>query len=75
MADITDIKPQTIAYDILKTLSFLKNIVKNEGNSLVIVTEPDFSTIQYPVPSFREPNDWDLITTASQSILFIIKIM
>src|SRR2546421_6276455 len=69
-----------------KTLSTLKNIVKNEGNPLVTVDEYNFSTIGYPVligshaakwhiPSFREPNDWDLVATASQSILFIDEVM
>src|ERR1041384_7266029 len=75
-------KTQILAFRIDKILSILKNIIKHEGNPL----EPDFSTVGCPVligshaakwhiPSFREPNDWDLVATASQSILFIDKIM
>src|SRR5207249_771818 len=30
---------------------------------------------KWHIPSFHEPNDWDLVATASQSILFIDKIM
>src|SRR3954468_2206239 len=74
--------PQTLADDKVQILSILKNIVNDEGNPSVV---DDFSVIGYPVligsraakwhiPSFREPNDWDFIATASQSILFINKI-
>src|SRR2546423_7652954 len=74
--------PQTLADDKVQILSILKNIVKDEGNPTVVESEPNFSTLGYPVligsraakwhiPSFREPNDWDFIATASQSILFI----
>ncbi|RIA93431.1 hypothetical protein C1645_843443 [Glomus cerebriforme] len=83
---MTDIKPQIFADDLFKILYILINIVKNEGNPPVVVDEPNFSTVRYPVligsraakwhvPSFREPNDWDLVATASQSILFIHNIM
>src|SRR2546421_12816679 len=77
--------PQTFADDKAQTLSILKNISKNEGHSPIIESELSFSTIGYPVligsraakwhiPSFREPNDWDFIATALQSILFINKV-
>ncbi|CAB4387746.1 unnamed protein product [Rhizophagus irregularis] len=73
---------QILADDIYEILSYLKNIVKKEGNPPVDIDKPNFSTVGYPVligsraakwhvPSFREPNDWDLVATASQSILFI----
>ncbi len=74
-------KPQTLAHNEIQTLSILRNIIKDEGNPPV-ASKPDFSTVGYPVligshaakwhiPSFREPNDWDFIATASQSALFI----
>ena len=34
-----------------------------------------FRDAKWHVPSFREPDDWDLVATASQSTLFINKIM
>src|SRR5438067_13787803 len=80
------IKPQILSYDITKILSILKKIIWSEANPFAKVTEPNFSTVGYPVligsraakwhvPSFREPNDWDLIATSSQSASFINKIM
>lgn len=74
-------KSRTLAYDNIKILSILNNIVKDEGNQLV---EPDFSgypvligsrAAKWHVPSFREPNNWDFIATVSQSILLINKFM
>src|SRR5437588_12867408 len=70
-----------ISCDITKILSILKNIIKKEANPLATVTEHNFSNIGYScaakwhIPSFREPNDWDLVATASQSTLFINKVM
>jgi hypothetical protein len=77
-------KVQKLSFDKDQILTILKKIVKDEGNPSVIENETDFSIIGYPVligsraakwhiPSFREPNDWDFIATASQSILFITK--
>ncbi|CAB4397976.1 unnamed protein product [Rhizophagus irregularis] len=75
------IKSRTLAYDNIKILSILNNIVKDEGNQLV---EPDFSgypvyigsrAAKWHVPSFREPNNWNFIATVSQSILLINKFM
>src|ERR1700751_4030743 len=75
-------KPKlNLALNKFQTLIILKNIIKDEGHPH-ITSETDFSTLGYPVligsraakwhiPSFREPNDWDFIATASQSILFI----
>src|SRR5262245_38271239 len=80
------IKPRVLSYDAIKILSILKKIIRNEANPLATATEPNFSTAEFPVvigsraakwhlPSFRKPNDWDLVATASQSNLFINKIM
>ena len=80
------IKPQILSYDITKILSILKKIIRNEANHLAKVTEPNLSNVGYPVligsraakwhvPSFREPNDWDLVTTASQSTLIINRVV
>src|SRR5947199_2443618 len=76
------VKPNILILNETQTLSILKNVVKDEGNPPVTTNKPDFSIVGYPVligsraakwhvPSFREPNDWDFIATASQSILFI----
>src|SRR5581483_11317317 len=81
MAQVEPVEPKILSRKKIQTLEILRNIVKDEGNPPVI-NKPDFSTIGYPVligsrsvkwhiPSFREPNDWDFIATASQSILFI----
>ncbi|PKK65168.1 hypothetical protein RhiirC2_868938 [Rhizophagus irregularis] len=81
MSNIMHIKSRTLAYDNIKILSILNNIVKDEGNQLV---EPDFSgypvyigsrAAKWHVPSFREPNNWNFIATVSQSILLINKFM
>jgi hypothetical protein len=82
---MSNVEPLTLAYNEDNILSILEYIVKYEKNPPVVVSEPNFSTIGYPVligsraakwyiPSFREPNDWDFIATASQSILLIKKI-
>ncbi|RGB36134.1 hypothetical protein C1646_758517 [Rhizophagus diaphanus] len=68
--------PQILADKCKKTLTILNNIVKNEDNTPLI---------GYPVligsratkwhnSSFREPNDWDLVATPSQTTLFINKV-
>ena len=78
---MAQVKSNTLALNEIQTLTILRNIIKDEGNP-PITSEPDFFTVGYPVligsraaklhiPSFREPNDWDFIATASQSILFI----
>ncbi|RIA84225.1 hypothetical protein C1645_832612 [Glomus cerebriforme] len=77
---MSSVERRDLAYNNDGMLTILKNIVKDEGNST------DFSTMGYPVligsraakwhvPSFREPNDWDFVATASQCILFINKFM
>src|SRR2546421_7780798 len=74
---MTDITPQIIAHEANKILSILKNIIENEGNSSLI----DYPVLigsraaKWHVPSFREPNDWDLVATLSQSTSFINKVM
>src|SRR3954469_17086499 len=63
-----------LAHKVNKILSILKNI--NESEDLI-----DYPVLigsraaKWHVPSFREPNDWDLIATPSQSTLFINKVM
>ncbi|EXX74096.1 hypothetical protein RhiirA5_409865 [Rhizophagus irregularis] len=69
--------PQIILADnCKKILTILNNIAKNEDNTPLI---------GYPVligsratkwhnSSFREPNDWDLVATPSQTTLFINKV-
>src|SRR6266480_6346491 len=78
---MTIIKPQTLANDEAQTLAILINIIEDEGNPLVV----NFPTVGYPVligsraakwhvPSFREPDDWDLVATISQATSFIKKV-
>src|SRR5689334_22013694 len=78
---MVQVKPNTLALNEIQTLTILRNIIKDEENP-PITSETDFFTVGYPVligsraarwhiPFFREPNDWDFIATASQSVLFI----
>ncbi|PKY42675.1 hypothetical protein RhiirA4_417661 [Rhizophagus irregularis] len=68
------INSHVLASKVDQILSILKYIIKDDEN--------DSSLIDYPVligstaakwhhPSFREPKDWNLVATISQSILFI----
>ncbi|RGB26017.1 hypothetical protein C1646_675133 [Rhizophagus diaphanus] len=68
------INSHILASKVDQILSILKYIIKDD--------EDDSSLIDYPVligstaakwhhPSFREPKDWNLVATISQSILFI----
>src|SRR3954449_2419326 len=74
---MSNIKPQTLASASCNILTILKNITEIEGNDSLI----DYPVLigsraaKWHVPSFREPNDWDLVATPSQSTLFINKVM
>src|SRR3954467_8797535 len=63
-----------LANKVGKILSILKNI--NESEDLI-----DYPVLigsraaKWHVPSFREPNDWDLVATSSQSASFINKVI
>ncbi|GBC06413.1 hypothetical protein RclHR1_06810002 [Rhizophagus clarus] len=70
------IKPRILAVNCEQILIILNNIIKNKD---------DTSLIGYPVligsraakwhsPSFRDPNDWDLIATPLQTTFFINKV-
>src|SRR3954469_2161892 len=74
---MSTIKPQILSHKVNNILSILKNIISSEsGNPLI-----DYPVLigsraaKWHVPSFREPNDWDLVATPSQSTLFINKVM
>src|SRR3954471_736071 len=73
---MTGIKPKILAHQVDEILSILENIIEEEDSSLI-----DYPILigshaaKWHVPSFREPNDWDLVATASQSILFIHNII
>src|SRR5436190_3983333 len=72
-----NIKPQILARKANNILSILKNIINCEGGNPLI----DYPVLigsraaKWHVPSFREPNDWDLVATLSQSTSFINKVM
>src|SRR3954447_1044849 len=63
-----------LANKVSKILFILKNIGESEDliDCPVLIGS---RAAKWHVPSFREPNDWDLIATPSQSILFINKAM
>jgi hypothetical protein len=71
------IKPQILAHKVNNVLSILKNIIKSEGGNILI----DYPVLigsraaKWYVPSFREPNDWDLVATPLQSTSFINKVI
>ncbi|CAB4439372.1 unnamed protein product [Rhizophagus irregularis] len=70
------IKPQTLAYNSKKILSILNNISKIDGGCTSLIKYPVLigsRAAKWHVPFFREPNDWDLVATPSQSTLFINK--
>ena len=72
------IKPLILTRKVDKILSILKNIIKDEGVVKPIINYPVLigsRATKWHVPSFREPNDWDLIATPSQSTSFINKTM
>src|SRR3954452_23017728 len=66
-----------LAREVDNILSILKNIIENEDDSPLI----DYPVLigsraaKWHALYFREPNDWDLVATPSQSILFINKVM
>lgn len=75
---MTFIKPLILTCKVDKILSILKNIIKDEGVVKPIINYPVLigsRAAKWHVPSFREPNDWDLIATPSQSTSFINKTM
>jgi hypothetical protein len=67
------IKLKILAKDCKKVLNILNNIIKDEDNAPFI----DYPVLigsqaaKWHIPPFREPNDWDLIATPSQTTLFI----
>jgi hypothetical protein len=71
------IKPQILAHEVDEILSILKSITENEDSSTLMnyPTLIGSRAAKWHIPSFREPNDWDLVATPSQSILFINKIV
>ncbi|CAB4395807.1 unnamed protein product [Rhizophagus irregularis] len=68
--------PQILADKCKKILTILNNIAKNEDNTSLI----DYPVLigshaaKWHISSFREPNDWDLVATPSQTTLFIDKV-
>ncbi|CAB4415836.1 unnamed protein product [Rhizophagus irregularis] len=68
--------PQILADKCKKILTILNNIAKNEDNTPLI----DYPVLigshaaKWHISSFREPNDWDLVATPSQTTLFINKV-
>src|SRR5438045_2724160 len=71
------LKPQILAHKANNILSILINIIGSEGGNSLI----DYPVLigsraaKWHVPSFREPNNWNLVATPSQSALFINKVM
>src|SRR4051794_14414830 len=65
-----------LAREVDNILSILKNIIENEGDSPLI----DYPVLigsraaKWHALYFREPNDWDLVATLSQSTSFIDKL-
>src|SRR3954447_2655985 len=74
---MSNIKPQTLASASCNILTILKNITEIEGNDSLIDHPVLIGSraAKWHVPSFREPNDWDLVATSSQSISFINQVM
>ncbi|GBC09941.1 hypothetical protein RclHR1_09210010 [Rhizophagus clarus] len=71
------IKPYILAHDSRKISTILKSIIENNENDTSFIDYPVLigsRAAKWHVPSFRDPNDWDLVTTISQSISFIEKI-
>ena len=67
-------KPRVIANDVNKVLFILENIINNNEDNNPIIDYPVLigsRAAKWHISSFREPNDWDLVTTLSQSISFI----
>src|SRR4051812_26336729 len=75
--NMTDIAPHILAHESSKILSILKNIIENEGSNPLISYPVLIGSraAKWHVPSFREPNDWDLVATSSQSASFINKVI
>ncbi|GBB88239.1 hypothetical protein RclHR1_01480004 [Rhizophagus clarus] len=68
-------KHRILANNCKKILNILNNITKNEDNN-PLINHPVLigsRAAKWHVPSFREPNDWDLVATPSQATLFINK--
>ena len=61
------IKPQTLAHDADKISSILKKIIKNnDEDSTPLIDYPVLigsRAAKWHIPSFREPNDWNLMAT------------
>ena len=58
-------------------LSILKNIIDKEGDSPLLIDYPVLigsRAAKWHALYFREPNDWDLVATLSQSTSFISKV-
>ncbi|GBC05422.1 hypothetical protein RclHR1_06210007 [Rhizophagus clarus] len=70
------INPQILANNYENVSIILNNITKKENNTPLIGYPVLIGSLaaKWHVPSFREPNDWDLVATPLQTILFINKI-
>ncbi|CAB4433698.1 unnamed protein product [Rhizophagus irregularis] len=68
--------PQILAENYKKTLTILNNITKNEDNTPLIDYPVLIGSraVKWHISSFREPNDWDMVATPSQTTLFINKV-
>ncbi|GBB98241.1 hypothetical protein RclHR1_03180006 [Rhizophagus clarus] len=70
-------KPQILADNYKKILIVLKDITKYEDNTPLISYPVLIGSraAKWHTPSFREPNDWDLVATPLQATLFINKVV
>src|ERR1043165_875546 len=70
----TPAEPQILAQDFDKISSILEDITKIEGNEYVTFNHPVLigsRAAKWHDPLFREPKDWNLVATASQSIILL----
>src|SRR3954471_21419406 len=70
---------ELLASNVNEVRIILKNIIESEENedSNPLIDHPVLigsRAAKWHIPSFREPNDWDLVATPSQAILFINKV-
>jgi len=68
------IEPQILAYNARRILLILKNIIDDSTPLVGYPVLIGSRAAKWHVSSFREPNDWDLVATPSQSTLFINKV-
>ena len=70
--------PRVLACKVNKILSILKNVDNSEEENPCVKDYPVLigsTAAKWHIPSFREPKDWDLVTTPTQATSFINKIM